>query len=57
MVEEWNETARDYERAQCIHEMFEEAAQRRWAEVAVESGAEEISYGELEERGTGWGDI
>ncbi len=50
VVEEWNDTQRDYAREACIHELFAEQAQRRTGAVAVIADGEQVSYGELERR-------
>src|SRR6266699_1048042 len=50
MLVEWNETERVYPREASVAELFAEQV-ARWPEaVAVVSGAEEVSYGELDER-------
>jgi amino acid adenylation domain-containing protein len=43
----WNETAADYPRGQCIHQLFEEQVGRTPEAVAVRFGEEELSYREL----------
>jgi non-ribosomal peptide synthetase component F len=50
VVEEWNETWRDYPREQCVHEMFERQAELGGERVAVVRGKEQLSYAELGER-------
>nr|QEO74613.1 condensation domain-containing protein [uncultured bacterium] len=50
VVEEWNETEREYAREACIHEVFAEQARRRPEAVAVIADGEEVSYGELDHR-------
>src|SRR5262249_34371783 len=47
---QWNETAVEYPRDKCIHELFEEQAGRTPAQIAVVFEEEEISYRELNER-------
>ncbi len=50
VVEEWNETGREYRREACIHELFAEQAARRPDAVAVIHEQEQLSYGELNQR-------
>jgi non-ribosomal peptide synthetase component F len=45
---EWNQTAIDYPRDRCIHELFQEARSR--PAVAVIFGGEKLTYGELDLR-------
>jgi amino acid adenylation domain-containing protein len=47
MLREWNETATDYPRHQCIHQIFEEQVERAPEAIAVVFGEEELSYREL----------
>lgn len=47
---EWNQTATEYPREQCVHEMFEAQARAHPDSVAVEYGAESLTYGELNAR-------
>ena len=49
VVEEWNDTARPLPPA-CIHQLFEEQAARTPDAVAVEFGAETLTYAELDAR-------
>jgi len=51
IVEEWNETSREYEGGKCIHELVEEQAEKRPEAVALVFEGREMSYGELERRG------
>ena len=46
---EWNRTDVEY-RQRCVHEMFEEQAERRPEAVAVEYEGRQLSYGELNRR-------
>ncbi len=46
----WNETGREYEREASVHGMFEREAARRPGAVAVVSGGEAVTYGELDGR-------
>jgi amino acid adenylation domain-containing protein/non-ribosomal peptide synthase protein (TIGR01720 family) len=50
VVEEWNETGREYPQEVCIHELFAEQARRTPYAVAVIAEGEEVSYGELDRR-------
>jgi amino acid adenylation domain-containing protein len=47
---EWNDTARDYPRDRCIHQLFEEQVARTPDAVAVVCGEESLSYRELNAR-------
>jgi amino acid adenylation domain-containing protein/FkbM family methyltransferase len=47
---EWNQTATDYPRRLCLHQLFEAQAARTPAAVAVVFGEESLTYGELDER-------
>ena len=51
IIEVWNETAAEYEREAGIIELFEREVEERRDAVAVEHGAERVSYGELNRRG------
>ncbi|HET7461831.1 MAG TPA: amino acid adenylation domain-containing protein, partial [Longimicrobium sp.] len=50
VLEEWNQTAAAYPAGSCIHELFQEQAERRPHAVAVVFGDERWSYGELNAR-------
>src|SRR5690349_3535970 len=50
LLQDWNRTERDYPR-ECVHELFAKQAGERADAVAVVSGEEQISYGELEKKG------
>ena len=50
VVEEWNQTHREYELGASIKMMIERQAQERGEEVAVESGDERVSYRQLNEK-------
>ena len=50
LLVEWNRTTREYPRERCVHELFEEQARLRPAATAIETEAEEVSYGELNAR-------
>src|SRR5438128_1927660 len=43
----WNETARDYPEDQCLHELFEQQAERTPDAIAVTSGQRQLSYAAL----------
>ncbi len=47
LLVEWNDTAREYPRDLCVHQLFERQAARRGQAIAVEFGDEKISYAEL----------
>jgi amino acid adenylation domain-containing protein len=49
IVYEWNETAGEIP-GRCVHELFEEEAERRPDAAALISGKETVSYGELNRR-------
>ncbi|HEX7239037.1 MAG TPA: amino acid adenylation domain-containing protein, partial [Longimicrobiaceae bacterium] len=48
VVRRWNDTAGDYPRGVCIHQLFEAQAARTPDAVAVLAGGRTLSYGELE---------
>ena len=50
VVEEWNQTQREYELGASIKLMIERQAEKRGEEVAVESGGERVSYRQLNEK-------
>jgi amino acid adenylation domain-containing protein len=50
VVEEWNRTRREYPLDRCVHELFEAQVARTPDAVAVASGAETLSYAELNRR-------
>ncbi|HXQ71731.1 MAG TPA: amino acid adenylation domain-containing protein, partial [Pyrinomonadaceae bacterium] len=47
LVVEWNDTAAEYPRELCIHQVFEQEARLRPDTVAVESVDQQLSYAEL----------
>ncbi|HEV2963457.1 MAG TPA: amino acid adenylation domain-containing protein, partial [Candidatus Angelobacter sp.] len=47
---EWNATEREYPREKCVHELFEEQAERTPEATAVVFAEEELRYGELNGR-------
>src|ERR1043166_1021763 len=50
LLRDYNETATDYPRQQCVHELFEEQARLRPEAIAVVAGEQRLSYRELNER-------
>jgi amino acid adenylation domain-containing protein len=50
---EWNDTATEYPRDQCVHEIFERQALRTPNAVAVEDGERRLTYHELNSRADG----
>ncbi|MFH0900506.1 MAG: amino acid adenylation domain-containing protein, partial [Pseudomonadota bacterium] len=50
LLVEWNDTAVEYPREKCVHELFEEQAARTPDAVAVEYEREQLTYAELDER-------
>ncbi len=49
MLEDWNDTARTYDR-RCLNELFSDQAERAPDAIAVVSGTERLTYGELDVR-------
>jgi len=47
---EWNNTGREYSADRCVHRLFEDQAAKTPDAVAVEFGAEKLSYAELHKR-------
>jgi amino acid adenylation domain-containing protein len=47
---EWNDTATEYPRQMCVHELFEEQVERTPGAVAVTFGDERLTYQELNQR-------
>jgi amino acid adenylation domain-containing protein len=47
---EWNATGREYGRGKCVHELFEEQAERTPEAVAVICGELQLTYWELNDR-------
>ncbi len=47
---EWNQTAREYPRERCIHELFEEQVERTPEAVAVVYEDQQVTYAELNRR-------
>jgi amino acid adenylation domain-containing protein len=50
LLVEWNDTAREYPRDRCIHELFEEQAGRRPEAVALALEGEQVTYSDLNRR-------
>ena len=50
LLYEWNDTASDFPGDKCIHQLFEEQAEKSPAAVAVVYEEAELSYGELNRR-------
>lgn len=47
MLVDWNDTAADYPRESCAHQLFEEQAERTPQAIALRYGEAEMSYAEL----------
>ena len=50
LLVEWNDTAIDYPREKCVHELFEEQVERTPDAVAVVCEDQELTYSELNQR-------
>jgi amino acid adenylation domain-containing protein len=50
ILSEWNQTAADYPKERCFHEMFEDQASRTPDRVAVRCETRQLSYRELNEQ-------
>ena len=50
IVEEWNQTARQYPGEECLHELFAEQARQAPERIAVVSEVDQVSYRELNRR-------
>ena len=50
MLVEWNETKADYRQNEFIHQVFEAQAERTPDAIAIASGEQQITYGELNKR-------
>ncbi|HEY6351954.1 MAG TPA: amino acid adenylation domain-containing protein [Candidatus Angelobacter sp.] len=50
ILEEWNATAQENQLDHCVHELFEQNAQRTPEALAVVHGEDELTYRELNER-------
>ncbi|MGA9883687.1 MAG: amino acid adenylation domain-containing protein [Candidatus Acidiferrales bacterium] len=49
-LQNWNGTAADYPRDNCLHRLFEEQVERTPEEIAVEFSDQRLTYRELDER-------
>lgn len=47
---EWNDTAADYPREKCVHELFEARVEQNPSGVALAFEGEQLTYGQLNER-------
>src|SRR5690606_21725260 len=50
LLVEWNDTAADYPRTRCMHELFEEQAAQNPSAVALVFGNQRLTYGQLNEQ-------
>src|SRR6185295_15678207 len=50
LLAEWNNTEAEYRAGKCIHELFEEQAEKSANEVALISGKTNLTFGELNSR-------
>jgi amino acid adenylation domain-containing protein len=50
LLVEWNDTAREYPRDRCVHELFAEQAAQRPEAVALVASGEQLTYAELNAR-------
>jgi amino acid adenylation domain-containing protein len=50
LLVEWNQTAADYPKTECLHELFEQQAAKTPERLAVRSGEQGLSYRELNQR-------
>ncbi|HEX8557853.1 MAG TPA: amino acid adenylation domain-containing protein [Pyrinomonadaceae bacterium] len=50
LLVEWNDTARDFPRDKCVHELFEAQAARTPDAAALVAGVERLTYAELDAR-------
>jgi amino acid adenylation domain-containing protein len=50
VVEEWNDTAVEYPRGVCVHQLFERQVERAPHAVALARGSERVTYAELNAR-------
>ncbi|HKW30178.1 MAG TPA: amino acid adenylation domain-containing protein, partial [Verrucomicrobiae bacterium] len=50
IIAKWNDTAAEFPRNKCAHQLFEEQAARTPEALAVADGAGQLTYGELNER-------
>ena len=54
LLEEWNETTGDYSKEKCIHQLFEEQAERTPDAAAVAFEDQSLTYRESTGGRTGW---
>ncbi len=54
LLVQWNDTAADYPREQCVHQLFEQQAARSPDATAVVFGEYTLSYAELNARANQW---
>ena len=47
LLNEWNNTARNYPKDQCVHQLFEQVAEQAASRTAVEFGGQSLTYGQL----------
>ncbi|WP_225099520.1 amino acid adenylation domain-containing protein [Streptomyces sp. CoH27] len=52
VLDTWNDTAADYPRDRCVHQLVDDVARRRPDAPAVLAGTTELTYGELRRRST-----
>jgi amino acid adenylation domain-containing protein len=50
LLMDWNDTARDYPKDRCVHELFEAHVERAPDRIALVDGDRRLSYRELDER-------
>ena len=50
LIEDWNDTAAEFPREMCLHEMFEAQAEQTPDAIAVECSRQRLSYDELNQR-------
>lgn len=50
LLVEWNDTAKEYPRDECIHQLFEQQVQKDSGSLAVTFDDQQLTYGELNER-------
>jgi amino acid adenylation domain-containing protein len=49
MLRDWNDTALDYDRTACVHQLFSQQVQRTPERIALEYGAERWTYAALDQ--------
>ena len=50
LLVEWNDTAADYPKNKCIHQLFEDQVKRTPDAIAIEFGDQQLSYRDLNQR-------